>query len=95
MHFEPTGDFWQYHGIFFCLFLLLFPRLTMLVTGVCFAPYAGLLFWIGFVLAPRITVAVLATYFYFHTNPIVCVLAWVFAFSGEGGEKTVVLQNLR
>ena len=82
-------DFWAVHGILFCISLAFFPRLTMLFTGICFASFAGILFWVGWVLAPRLTVAILASWFYFHTNPILCVFVWLWAFAGESVEKRV------
>lgn len=86
-------NFWDIHGVWFIIFMMLFPRLTMLFTGICFAPFAGVLFWFGWVLAPRITVAILATWFYFHTNPVLCILAWIWALAGEASEKKIVVQN--
>jgi hypothetical protein len=81
-------NFWQVHGIFFIFFMFFFPRLTMLFTQICFATFAGPLFWVGWLLLPRITVAILATMFYFTTNPILCVFTWIWAIAGEAGEKT-------
>jgi hypothetical protein len=80
-------NFWHVHGIFFILFLCFFPRLTMLFSGICFGPLAGIFFWLGWAFAPRLTVAILATVFYFKTNPILCILTWVWALCGESGEK--------
>jgi len=74
-------DFWEVHGIFFILFMIFLPRLTMLFTGICFA-WAGFWFWVGWLIAPRLTVAILATTVYWDTNPVLCVLAWVWAFYG-------------
>lgn len=80
-------DFWQEHGIFFLIFVTLFPRLTMLfATTVSF----GLLAWIGWFFAPHLTVAILATQYYWHTNPILCIIAWFVAFAGTGGEFKMV-----
>ena len=79
-------EFWQVHGIFFILFIMLFPRLTMLLTGICSA-WSGPWFWIGWIFAPRITVAILATIVYWGTNPVLCVFTWVWALSGESAEK--------
>jgi len=70
--------------------LALFPRITMLVAGIAFAPYAGVLYWCGWVLAPRLTIAILASMFYFATNPILCVFVWLWACCGETTEKTKV-----
>lgn len=82
-------DFWQVHGIFFLIFITLFPRLTMLfaVPG----PF-GCLTWIGWVFLPRLVVAILATTYYWHTNPVLCVIAWLVAFGGTGGEGKAVTQ---
>jgi len=79
-------DFWDVHGLFFIIFMMFFPRLTMLFSGVCGA-WSGLLFWIGWVLAPRLTVACLATTVYWDTNPIICVFAWLWCLGGEYSEK--------
>jgi len=83
-------NFWQVHGIFFILFMFFFPRLTLLFSQICFATFAGPLFWVGWVLAPRLTVAILATTFYWSTNPILCVFTWLWALCGESGEKSVI-----
>jgi hypothetical protein len=80
-------SFWHVHGIFFLIFIFFFPRLTMLLTGICFA-WSGVLFWLGWVFAPRLTVAILTTTVYWHTNPILCVLAWFWALGGETLEKS-------
>jgi hypothetical protein len=79
-------SFWSQHGIFFLFFMFFFPRLTMLFTGICFA-WSGVLFWLGWVFAPRLTVAALATTVYWHTNPVLCILAWIWAIGGETAEK--------
>lgn len=80
-------DFWQVHGIFFLIFITFFPRLTMLfATAVSF----GLLGWIGWLFAPHLTVAILATQYYWQTNPILCIIAWFIALAGTGGEYKMV-----
>lgn len=81
-------NFWQVHGIFFILFLCLFPRLTMLCTGIFFS-WMSPLFFFGWLLIPRLTVAILATSVYFDTNPVLCVITWIWALSGESTEKKV------
>ena len=74
-------NFWDMHSGWYIFFLLLCPRLTMLVMSVCFAPYAyPILFWLGWLFTPRLVIAILATTFYFNTNPILCILAWMLAF---------------
>ena len=80
-------DFWQVHGtqmgILFLIGAAIFPRITMLVAVA--TPF-GLLAWLGWLIAPHITVAVLATQMYWQTNKALCVLAWLFALFGTGGE---------
>jgi len=91
---EPAGiSFWEVHGIFFILFMFLFPRLTMFCMGICFAPYAGVLFWFGWFLAPRLTVAIIATFIYWQTNPILCIFSWLWALGGEGTEKVKICEQ--
>ena len=90
---EAIGQsFWNFHGWWFIFFLCFLPRLTMLLSGICFMFFAGPLFWVGWLLAPRITVAILATFFYFPTNPILCVITWMWALGGEGAEKKVIVK---
>ena len=87
---EHTISFWALHGIFFIIFMCFFPRLTMLLGTAVVSAYGGLLFWIGWLLVPRMTVAIIGTALYFDTNPILCIIAWVWALSGESAEKSVV-----
>ena len=91
---DGSLNFWDVHGLWFIFFMLFFPRLTMLFTGICSA-FSGVWFWIGWVLAPRLTVAILATTIYWQHNIILCVITWIWALSGEGTEKTVVSNKLR
>ena len=81
-------DFWIAHGmgggLVFLLCLLLFPRLTLLVA----TSWGGCLWWAGLALAPRLTAAIVGTTLYWDTNPVLCVLGWLFALTGEGGEKS-------
>ena len=79
-----TIDFWDNHGVFFLFFITLFPRLTLLFSSV---PFGGILWWLGFFFAPRILVAVLASVAYWQTNPILVVISWFVAISGETAEK--------
>lgn len=80
-------DYWDAHGYLFLIFITLFPRITMLVaTSVSF----GLYLWIGWLFAPHLTVAILATTYYWDTNPILCTIAWFVALAGTGGEAKMV-----
>ena len=77
-------NFWHVHGVFFILFMFFFPRLTLLFSSV---PFGGFFWWLGWIFAPRLLVAVLATINYWQTNPILVVLSWCWALSGETAEK--------
>jgi hypothetical protein len=79
-----TIDFFQKHGVFFLIFITLFPRLTLLFSSVA---TGGFLWWLGFVFCPRILVAGLATVSYFHTNPVLVTISWLVALGGETMEK--------
>jgi hypothetical protein len=80
-------DFWQVHGLAFLLAIALFPRLTMLFA--VSVPF-GWLAWLGWLFVPSFLVAVLATTYYWHTNPVLCVIAWFWFFGkiGETGRRT-------
>jgi len=82
-------DYWEVHGMGFLIALMLFPRITMLVVGVC-ATWSCPWFWVGWVLAPRFTVAIIATTLYWDTNPVLCVIAFMMASSGDTTEKKVI-----
>jgi len=83
-------NFWDVHTIFFLFFITFFPRLTML-----FAVHMsfGLLAWVGWLFAPHLTVAILATQYYWQTNPILCIIAWFVALAGTGGEAGLVYSS--
>lgn len=79
------------HWFVFLACLALFPRLTMLLTGVCFMGWSyPVWFWIGWLLTPRFVAAILGTWFYFHTNPVLCIFAWLIALGVSGGEKSYI-----
>lgn len=75
-------DFWAAHSILFLIAAAYVPRLTMLFAVT--VPF-GWLVWLGWAFAPHITVAFLATKYYWHTNPLLCVLAWIVAVGGTAG----------
>ena len=77
-------DFWEHHGWFFLFGMSMFPRITMLIVGTVSG--FGLLGLFGWLFVPHLTVAVLATNMYWQTNPILCIIAWIMAFSGTSGE---------
>jgi hypothetical protein len=76
-------DFWQHHGWLFLLGCAFFPRITTLFfSAVSFG------FWhiLGWIFAPHLLVAILATMFYWDTNPALVVFAWICAFGGTSSE---------
>ena len=77
-------DFWDIHGLWFIFFMMIFPRLTILFTGIV---TGGFWWWFGWLLAPRLLVAILATSSYWDTNPILVILSWFWALGGESAEK--------
>jgi len=77
-------DFFQAHGIWFLVGCLFLPRITMLFFVL--TPFNWLA-WLGWILTPSIVVAVLATSHYWHTNPVLCVFAWIVAVSKLGGSE--------
>ena len=79
-------DFWQVHGLVFLIFITFFPRLTMLFAVT--VPF-GIIAWVAWLFIPHILVAFLATTYYWDTNPILCVIAWIVAFGGTFGESKV------
>ncbi len=86
------NNFWDHHGILFLVFITFFPRLTLLFSNVAFG---GLFWWIGFIFAPRILVAVLATMAYMNSNPILVLISWIVALSGESTEKYTLRRRIR
>jgi hypothetical protein len=75
-------DFWAVHGVWFLIGMIALPRLTMLIaTTTPFGPLA----WVGWLIWPNLLAAILATTFYWHTNPILCVCAWLLMVGKAGG----------
>lgn len=79
-----TTNFWDTHGLFFLIFISLFPRLTLLLSSIA---SGGFFWWLSFLFYPRLLVATLATVSYFKTNPFLVVISWLIAISGELMEK--------
>jgi hypothetical protein len=80
-------NFWDVHGVLFLVAITLFPRLTMLFA--VSVPF-GWLAWLGWIFTPSLLVAILATNSYWHTNPVLCVIAWIWAAGklGETGRRS-------
>lgn len=90
-------DFFTKHGWFFLFSIALFPRLTLLVSGLIFSSieFGGILWWLGFFFAPRILVASLATVSYWNTNQILVILSWLIALGGESSEKIIIRRRMK
>jgi hypothetical protein len=78
-------DFWQVHGWLFLVCIVFFPRLTMLFAVA--TPF-GWLAWLGWLITPRLLVAILATTYYWDTNPILCIFAWLNMLSAGSWSTT-------
>lgn len=85
-----TVNYWQKHGVFFLIFLTIFPRLTLLLSSVV---SGGFLWWLAWLFSPRLLVAYLATVAYWQTNPLLVIFSWIIALGGETSEKTVVINR--
>ena len=92
-----TIDYFSKHGWIFLFSIAVFPRLTLLVSGMLVGTveFGGIFWWLGFFFAPRILVAVLATVAYWQTNPILVILSWLIALGGESSEKFVITKRMR
>lgn len=90
-------DYFAKHGWIFLFSIAIFPRLTLLVSGLLVGSIAfgGLFWWLGFLFAPRILVATLATISYWNTNQILVVISWLIALGGESSEKFVITNRIR
>ena len=82
-------DFFKNHGIIQLLGWLFFPRIMFwffsVITG-------GFWFWIGVFFVPRVMLAFWATTYYWDTNPVLCLLAWLGCITIEGTEKKKIIK---
>lgn len=81
-----TTGFWDAHGLLFLFGCAVFPRITTLFFS---ATSFGLWHILGWIFAPHLLVAILATTYYWDTNPVLVIIAWFFAFGGTAGEAKV------
>ncbi|EQC48257.1 hypothetical protein M899_3250 [Bacteriovorax sp. BSW11_IV] len=86
-----TVSYWDNRGVFFLIFITIFPRLTLFFSNVV---SGGLLWWLGFIFAPRLLVAILATIAYWETNPVLVMFSWIVALSGESTEKYAIKERV-
>lgn len=78
------------HGVFFLIGLALFPRITLLLFAA--TPF-GWLAWLGWLFGPHFLVAVLSLPFW-HTHPLLVIVAWMMALAGTGGEGQVARSRI-
>lgn len=92
-----TVNYFTKHGWFFLFSIALFPRLTLLVSGLLLSSieFGGIIWWLGFFIAPRILVATLATAAYWNTNPVLVIFSWLIALGGESSEKFVITNKFK
>ena len=76
-------DFWSAHGWLFLIGVMVFPRITLLLFS--FTPF-GWWHWLAWAFAPHLLVAALATRYYWDTNPLMCVAAWIIGITATFGE---------
>lgn len=86
-----TINYWDVHGVFFLVFIAIFPRLTLLFSSVAFG---GIFWWLGFIFAPRLLVAILATVAYWNTNKLLVIISWLMAIGGESSEKYFIHRRI-
>lgn len=68
-------NFFDHHWAITAVFLVFFPRLTLLFGSFSFG---GLFWWLGWIFVPHTLIAILAIP-YFDKNPVLTVIAWVLA----------------
>lgn len=87
-----SSNYWHKHGIWFLIFMTMFPRVTLLLSSVA---SGGVFWWLGWFFAPRFLVALLATVSYWNANPLLVFFAWLVALGGEPTEKYYMTKNVR
>lgn len=90
-------DFFINHGWIFLISIALFPRLTLIVSGLIFhsIEFGGIIWWAGFFLAPRFLVSILATISYWNTNQMLVIASWLIALGGESSEKIMISRRMK
>jgi hypothetical protein len=79
-----NSNYWDHHGVWFLIFITLFPRLTLLFSSV---PFGGFFWWLGFFFSSIFLVSILATIAYWNQNPVLVLISWLVTLGGESGEK--------
>lgn len=79
-------DFFDQHGVFTLIFLVLFPRLTLLIASFS---TGGVLWWLGWLFTPHLLIAILSLS-YWETNPILVIIAFIISFLKLSGIASIV-----
>lgn len=92
-------DWWVEHpgflGFLLLILLAIFPRITLLCAMVFGNLVSGgILWWLGWFIWPNLLIAILAIP-YWDSNPVLVIIAWVFAFAGGGSEGRTVNNRVR
>ena len=80
------AEYWDIHGWIFLLGCIIFPRLTLLFSGVVTGGFTICFSWF---FMPHILVAILSLS-YWSTNPLLVIAAWICAIIGTMIEGTLV-----
>ena len=83
------------HPLVLLVGLAVFPRITtaaMMLWGGLVS--GGLLWWLGWIFTPHLLVAFLSLP-YWHSNPALVIVAWIFALGGTGGEAETARRRFR
>lgn len=50
--------------------------------------------WVGWLFCPRLLAAILATHYYWNTNPVLCVVTWIVALGTTGSITTATSKKV-
>lgn len=84
-----NASVWDVHSVLFFIGLVFVPRITLLVSYIWFGLLTGGTgWWLCWFLRPRLLVAGMASAYYWDTNPVAVVLAWIVALTSfSSGSK--------
>ena len=91
---EEAMDFFDahLHPIWYLIGWILFPRIMFWFVS---AITGGFGFWLGVFFCPYIMAAYWATHYYWDTNPVLCILVWIYALIGSSGETKTVSTKIK
>lgn len=80
-------DYFANHGWLMLFMWACFPRISFWFLG---AMTGGIGFWLGVFFVPHVMVAYWATHYYWDTNPVLCIIAWMCALGGSSSESKII-----